>query len=336
MRATLEQYRDPINRGEINPHLRYDGRRSGTLLDPSDPRVPLHVLSFAVYQLTDGPWEWETGPRENVLVLQRGSCTVTVDGTAWQVERRDGPFAPEGGPSPSNAVYVPRDARCTVAGDGELAVFAAPASERRPAACIASTDHPWVNRGTAFWRRDVTTLVVAGQTSCNLTVGETYSPPGLWSGMPLHRHDLDDPRGGQSDHEEVYYFQFRETAPPLAAFGVQLLFDDQGLNQSYRVGPRSVIALPGACHPVVAGPGCDLLYVWGLASPAESPLRMWDVPDTAFLARVGALIDQARSGSDGPLTRERVAEMANSAGLDAHGQVILCMMLEELRLLPRQ
>jgi hypothetical protein len=55
MRATLEQYRDPINRGEINPHLRYDGRRSGTLLDPADPQVPLHLLSFAVYQLADGP-----------------------------------------------------------------------------------------------------------------------------------------------------------------------------------------------------------------------------------------------------------------------------------------
>jgi 5-deoxy-D-glucuronate isomerase len=147
MRATLEQYRDPINRGEINPHLRYDGRRSGTLLDPADPQVPLQVLSFAVYQLAASPWEWETGPRENVLVLQGGSCTVTVDGTTWQIERPDGPFAADGGPSPGNAVYVPREAQCTVVGEGELAVFAAPASERRPAACVASTDHPWVTAG---------------------------------------------------------------------------------------------------------------------------------------------------------------------------------------------
>jgi 5-deoxy-glucuronate isomerase len=334
MQATLERYRAAITKGQISPHFHDDGHHNGLLLHGDDPRVPLLVLAFGVYRLSGEPLALETAEREYVFVAQRGTCEVAVEGTTWQLSRPGSVFAPEGGPSASSAVYLPRETRCVLRGTAELAFFSAPASARRPAVYVDTADHPWTRRGTGPWRRDVTTLVTPQEVSCNLTVGETYSPPGQWSGTPLHRHDRDDPTGGQSDHEEVYYFQFRDTAPPQAAFGVQLLFDDRGLDQSYRVGPGSVIALPGACHPVVAGPGCDLLYMWGLASTKEAPLRMWDVPDTAFLATVGALLDRLTGEEERPLTLQRVAALAKQAGLDAHGSVILTMLLRERGLLP--
>jgi hypothetical protein len=74
MRATLEQYRDPINRGEINPQLRYDGRRSGTLLDPADPQVPLHVLSFAVRSMSHGTWWLHCRDRISAPPTMRDRC----------------------------------------------------------------------------------------------------------------------------------------------------------------------------------------------------------------------------------------------------------------------
>jgi 5-deoxy-glucuronate isomerase len=169
---------------------------------------------------------------------------------------------------------VPRGKRYSFQREGEAVLFTAPAAGDMPLRFIGPGEAAVVSRGAAVWRRDVVTLVNPGETSTNLVVGETYSPPGLCSGTPPHRHDRADPAGGQSDHEELYYFRIRQYDPEGAPGGVQLLYGAEGLNQAYSLGDRSVMALPGACHPVAAGPASELLYIWGLASSQPQPLRL--------------------------------------------------------------
>jgi hypothetical protein len=59
------------------------------------------------------------------------------------------------------------------------------------------------------------------------------------------------------------------------------------------------------------------------------PLRLWDVPDTAFLADVGAVLERIHARSGQPLQPSEVTELAQNVGLDAHDRVILEMVLKE-------
>jgi hypothetical protein len=90
------------------------------------------------------------------------------------------------------------------------------------------------------------------------------------------------------------------------------------------------MALPGACHPVVAGPASELLYVWGLASSRPQPLRLWDVPASAFLKDVGAAF--LRLTEAAPRQRITLADFrgaAERAGLDEHAARTLALLLRE-------
>jgi hypothetical protein len=151
----------------------------------------------------------------------------------------------------------------------------------------------------------------------------------LWSGTPLHVHDRDDPAGGESDHEEVYYHLARNTGGQWGPFGVQLLFDDKGLDQAYLIGHRDAFAIPGAAHPVVAGPNGDMLYVWGLAGTGDR-LGMRDVPEFAYLKRVGEILDRiVGERPREPLPGADFDRLVRSAGLDEEQAHVLRQHLRQ-------
>jgi hypothetical protein len=68
----------------------------------------------------------------------------------------------------------------------------------------------------------------------------------------------------------------------LGAYGVQLLMDGTTLMKAFLIGDKSIFAIPGGCHPVVASPVSDLLYLWGLAG-SGGELVMRDIPEFAHL-----------------------------------------------------
>ena len=86
------------------------------------------------------------------------------------------------GKSNASALYVPCDSRLRIRGKGEIAFFEAPALKEKPSFFISDKDVKAVSRGLSLWRRDVVTLITPKDGSSNLAVGETSSPPGLWSG----------------------------------------------------------------------------------------------------------------------------------------------------------
>lgn len=291
MEGTLKKYRQAIQCDQINPIVHWDGKRSGLLFDPKDPNVPLEVLAFGCYRLQDGPFTMESKEREVVLVPVTARFEVQVGSNVFTGDRTAGPFAELPGPSNSCAIYIPRGAKFTFRGTGEMILFSAPATADKPPVYVQPHSCKNLRRGTGIWHRDVITTFTPDDVTTNLVGGETYSPPGLWSGTPLHVHDKDDLAHGQSDHEEVYYHLARITDGQWGPYGVQMLFDDAGLDKCYVVHNRTAVAIPGAAHPVVAGPVSDMLYIWALAG-TSSKLAMLDIPEFAYLKNVGAAIDE--------------------------------------------
>ncbi len=298
MESTLKKYAARIERGEVNPHVRHDGHSNGLIFDPSQEETPLSVLGFGVYHLSSREIVRETGDLEMVLVPQDGTFEAEVDGERFSGERAGGSLAPEPGKTNASALYVPRGSVLRIRGSGEIAFYQAPALGKKPASYFPQSAAQVVSRGEWVWRRDVVNLVSPRDASTRLIVGETLSPPGFWSSTPLHLHDKDDPAGKETDLEEVYYHRLGPATPAgsqFNAYGVQLLFDGKGLNKSWIVGDRSVFAIPGAAHPVVASPVCAHLYLWGLAGTGDRLIPR-DIPEFVHLKAFEEVLRELRAG----------------------------------------
>jgi 5-deoxy-D-glucuronate isomerase len=285
MESTMKKYATKIERNEINPHIRYDGKKSGLILNPLQKKVPLEILGFGIYQLNSRSITKQTKDKEIVLVPQEGEFEAEVNDKKFSGKRIAGPFSAGFGKSNASAFYIPCDSKMRIRGNGEVAFFEAPALKEKPPFYLSNQEVKPISRGDWIWRRDVTPLISPKDASSNLVVGETYSPPGFWSGTPLHLHDKDQPSSGESGHEEVYYHRFhwkKGTKDQIGPYGVQLLMDGKRLMKAFLIGDKSIFAIPGGCHPVVASPVSELLYLWGLAGRKEE-LMMRDHPEFIYL-----------------------------------------------------
>jgi hypothetical protein len=91
-----------------------------------------------------------------------------------------------------------------------------------------------------------------------------------------------------------------------------------------------VMAPPGGCHPVVAGPTSELLHIWGMASETPQTLRLSDVPASAFLKDVEvALRELTALARRGRIDDMVFNEAAAANHLDEHGQHVLAQVLGE-------
>jgi 5-deoxy-D-glucuronate isomerase len=287
------------------------------------------MLNFSGYRLEEGPHRIKTGEREFALVPVEGEFEVRIGPETYKGKRQGGPFAALPGTGNASAVYVPAGAEAEITGRGEMVYFSAPADGQKPPAYVKAGDRENVKRGSGVWLREVTTLFTPDDVSTVLVGGETYSPPGLWSGTPLHVHDKNDPQHGQSDHEEVYYHLARNTVGSWGPFGVQLLFDNEGLDESYLIHDHDAFAIPGAAHPVVAGPNSDMLYIWSLAGPS-SELAMYDVPEFAYLKKVGVVLDQMNEERPRrPLTKSEFDHIVKDNKFNEHEAHVLKMHLKQ-------
>jgi 5-deoxy-D-glucuronate isomerase len=283
MKETMKKYAARIERNEVNPHLRYDGKMSGLLLDPLRDEVPLEIIGFGIYQLGSNPITRETKGHEVVFIPQEGEFEVEVKGKKFHGRRAGGPFSEGPGYSNASALYVPCDSKLSIRGNGEVAFFEAPAIKEKLPFFLPSEEVKVFSRGEWVWRRDVVTLITPKDASSNLIVGETCSPPGFWSGTPLHQHDGELP--GESDHEEIYYHRFnlnKSAKDQFGPYGVQLLMNGINLMKAFLIEDKSIVAIPGGSHPVAASPVSELLYLWGMAGKGDE-LMMRDIEEFSHL-----------------------------------------------------
>jgi 5-deoxy-D-glucuronate isomerase len=331
VQTTIDKYGSRIHDGTIDPTRDVTKLGSGLIFDPDDELVPLQVLGFGIHKLKDETTQGQTGEREYVFVPMEGSFAVRADGQTFHVSREGGPFAPAIGESNACALYIPRDCTYELSGSGEIIYYTAPSSRRMKAVQIKPGEKPNLSRGDLFWRRNVSTLIEPG-VSTNLIIGETYSPPALWSGTPIHIHDVANEAAGESEHEEVYYHRSRMTGREVPNYAVQLLFDGKTMNRAYLCPDRTAVAIPGGSHPVVASPVSDCIYSFGLAG-VESPLGMRDLSDFAYLKLVGPFVEQLRKENAGKaafaVPRDQLDRFVGRGGLDELQATVTEVILRE-------
>jgi 5-deoxy-D-glucuronate isomerase len=292
--------------------------------------VPLEILGFGIYRLGTHPIIRNTKGKEAVLVPQEGEFEVEVNGKKFHGKRTGGPFSVEPGQSNASALYIPCNSKLSIRGKGEIAFFEAPALKEKPPFFLPNEEVKVLSRGDWIWRRDVTPLISTKDASSNLVVGETWSPPGFWSGTPLHQHDAQS--SAESDHEEVYYHRFRMNKSPgdqFGPYGVQLLMDGITLNKAYLIGDKSIFAIPGGCHPVVGSPVSELLYLWGLGGIGDE-LMMRDVQEFLYLKSFEEIFNKLeRDETKKILSKEKLKSLCEAYPFTKEQTNLLSVMLRE-------
>ncbi len=329
MKETMKKYAERIESNEINPNIQYDNQSSGLILDPRMEAVPLEILGFGIYRLETNNINRKTQEKEVVLVPQDGEFEVEVNGKKFQGKRSGGVFSSTPGESNASALYIPCHATFSLRGNGEIAFFEAPALKEKPPFFLPTEEVKALSRGDWVWRRDVTPLISPKDASTNLIVGETYNPPGFWSGTPLHQHDG---QSDESDHEEVYYHRFhlrKRMEDQFGPYGVQLLMDGKNLMKAFLIGDRSIFAIPGGCHPVVASPTSELLYLWGLAGRGDE-LTMRDIPEFLHLKSFENIFGELeRDETKKVLSEERLRSFCKTYAFTKEQSGLLAVMLKE-------
>lgn len=119
-----------------------------------------------------------------------------------------------------------------------------------------------IGKGTA--RREVRVILGADGPAKKLRCGETVNRRGGWSSWPPHSFDK-DPENDKHFQEFFYYF-----TDPRDGLAYQVLN-----TEIVRVDSGRKLEIPLGYHPVVAGPGVKLMYVWFYVSPEDKHYPRW-------------------------------------------------------------
>jgi hypothetical protein len=136
----------------------------------------------------------------------------------------------------------------------------------------------------------------------------------------------------ESDHEEVYYHRFNWVKKPgdqFGPYGVQLLMDGKSLMKAFLIGDKSIFAIPGGCHPVVASPVSELLYLWGLAGRGTE-LVMRDIAEFLHLKSFEEIFKELEGDrANSALPREKFRDLCAAHRLTGEQAGVLSAMLRE-------
>lgn len=131
--------------------------------------------------------------------------------------------------------------------------------------------------GRDNWSRQVTAILDGDFPARVLVLGETVNAPGNWSSSPPHKHDGE--HDDESRLEESYYYRF----DPPQGFGVQMIYTaDLDIDAAVTVRDGDIVVIPRGFHPVAAGPGYHLYYLWVLAGD-ERNLNWFEDPDHSWI-----------------------------------------------------
>jgi 5-deoxy-glucuronate isomerase len=214
-----------------------------------------------ILDANDTPLAIETGSNETAFICLKGTATVTVGGTAYDLARYD-------------AVYVPRDAAAAIApgaGGCDLAEISAPVTKRHPVQHVRFTDvqqNPGLHfaAGGPASKRDLNVLIGKNVEAGRIMAGVTFSEHGNWTSWPPHEH--------AAMLEEAYLY----IDMPAPAFGIQLVYTnprEPELATIVREG--DVVMMPQGYHPNVAAPGGSINFLWMMAAVREDDDRQYGV-----------------------------------------------------------
>jgi len=263
------------------------------IIGPGD--AGLRYLSFSRLILESGnSWSGYTGAEEVAIVILAGTCSISSGNIKFDdIGRRQNVFS--GKPS---LVYLPRrssyriDASCW----SEAAVIGALSDKDTEPSLVNPEDARESEVGVLNWRRKVIMALGSDKLADKLLVGETLSLPGNWSSVPSHKHDRDEPPR-ECELEEIYFFKLM----PTQGFGLQWIYSDPNdggdrLNEAIVVEDDDLVAITRGYHPVVAGPGYRLYYLWAMAGRNRKYGRFAVDPRHAWLNACEPIVSGSLEG----------------------------------------
>jgi 5-deoxy-glucuronate isomerase len=252
-----------------------------------------------------GSTTFETGEDEMCVLPLQGGCVVECDGERFEITGRAGVFT-----RVTDFAYVPRDAGVTVssAAGGRFALPAARANRRLTARYGPAEGVQVELRGAGQASRQVNNFCTpAAFDADKLMAVEVITPEANWSSFPPHKHD--EAREGESQLEEIYYFEVDDGpqgpvarsaggstgGSPPRGFGYQRVYTSgpgREIDVCAEVRTGDTILIPHGWHgPAMAAPGYHLYYLNVMAGP--SPDREWLICDDPAHAWVrGTWADQ--------------------------------------------
>jgi len=241
----------------------------------------LKYLSLGMLTLAEGTeYALDTTDREAGLTVLGGRCRVEIGDTVFpEVGARPNVFSGTG-----YTAYLPPKSRVRVKAltDMQAGLCWCRAEKAGKPVLIEPSGVRARPVGRDNWSRTVYDILYEGNVDAqHLIVGETLNPPGNWSSVPPHKHDVHDPPH-EAEMEEIYFYKF----DPAQGYGFQRLYNDRDLDVAYVLEDGDAVAIPGGYHPVVAGPGYQLYYLWCMAGRGRT-LRPKADPKHAWLEQEG-------------------------------------------------
>jgi 5-deoxy-glucuronate isomerase len=248
-------------------------------------------LGLEILRLDAGQnWQGALKDEEAALIVLGGRCSISVEAKTKKEFDEIGARADIFSGSPY-AVYAPRDSKISIRAESslELAIAKAPCEVDLEPALIEPGDVKVVSSGMSNWRRDVRLVIPPGSPkSQRLIVGETVNPPGNWSGIPPHKHDLVD--DVENFLEEFYMFKSK----PADSYGLQLMYKGED-GQGHMIGNDDVTVMLQGYHPTVASPGTTICYLWVL-SGEDKAYNITIDPRFAWVSNAEAVLKEEKLG----------------------------------------
>lgn len=219
---------------------------------------------------------FSTGEEELLVVPLAGACRVACGGEETSLVGRRDVFSGQ-----TDCCYLPRAVDVTVSSEagGRFAVAGAKASRALRFRTRRVAEVPVELRGAGSCSRRVVNYCMPGEFEADrLMVCEVFTPSGNWSSYPPHKHD--EVRAGETELEEIYYFEIAPGAGEDAAgIAYQRVYGTEArpLDVLAEVRNGDVVLVPHGYHgPSMAAPGYDLYYLNVMAGPGE---RAWLITD---------------------------------------------------------
>ena len=240
--------------------VRDTGARRGRHITVTPETTSARHLHFGriVLDASDAPVTFSTGERETGFICLKGTATIEVDGTPYELGRYD-------------ALYVPRDSDVVVSGTCDLAELAAPVTGRYPIQLVRFADVQkdsslHFHTGGPSSERDVNIVIGKNVDAGRILAGVTFSPPGNWTSWPPHEH--------APMLEEAYLY----IDMPAPGWGLQLVYNDPRNPELVAVVREGdVVLMPQGYHPNVAAPGGTINFLWMMAAIREGEDRQFGV-----------------------------------------------------------
>jgi 5-deoxy-glucuronate isomerase len=253
-----------------------------------------------------GSATFDTGQDEMCVLPLSGGCTVSCasfDGTreTFEITGRAGVFT-----RVTDFAYVPRDATVTVssAAGGRFALPGARADRRLTARYGPAEGVQVEMRGAGQASRQVNNFCTPATFEADKMMAvEVLTPSSNWSSFPPHKHD--EEREGESQLEEVYYFEVDPGSSGAdSGVGYQRVYTSgpgREIDVCTEVRTGDTVLVPHGWHgPSMAAPGYHLYYLNVMAGP--SPDRTWLICDDPAHAWVRGTWDDQEIDPRLPLT----------------------------------